>query len=133
MPFYRTFWRPSLNRHIVVLYYMISSPFHTGTCNFNDFRDIRLVKTSSSHLGLIYIICRYIKETRYVTMNSFRKKNLFKSFVKVELSYVFTINMFSTAENYMERLIILPKKVFSLIGNYSRPSNNSRQLIFYHF
>ena len=36
-------------------------------------------------------------------MNIFRKKNfLFKSFVKVELSYVFTINMFSTAENCME-------------------------------
>ena len=32
-------------------------------------------------------------------MSKFRKKNLFKSFVKVELSYVFTINMFSTAEN----------------------------------
>ena len=28
---------------------------------------------------------------------------LFKSFVKVELSYVFTIKMFSTAENCMEK------------------------------
>ena len=45
-----------------------------------------------------------IKETRYVTMNIFEffKKNLFKSFVKIGLSYVFTINMFSTAENCME-------------------------------
>ena len=36
-------------------------------------------------------------------MNIFRKKKsfLFKSFVKVELSYVFTIKMLSTAENYM--------------------------------
>ena len=43
------------------------------------------------------------KETRSVTMNIFRKKNffLFKSFVKVELSYVLIINMFSTAENCM--------------------------------
>ena len=40
--------------------------------------------------------------TRSVTMNIFQKKNLFKSFAKVELSYVFTINMFSTAENCME-------------------------------
>ena len=41
-------------------------------------------------------------------MNIFRKKKkyfLFKSFVKVELSYVFTINMFSTAENCMEKYI----------------------------
>ena len=36
-------------------------------------------------------------------MNIFRKKYfLFKSFVKIELSYVFTINMYSTAENCME-------------------------------
>ena len=40
-----------------------------------------------------------------VTMNIFQKKNyfLFKSFVKVELSYVFTIEMFSTAENCTEK------------------------------
>ena len=51
-----------------------------------------------------YIKDRYLfKETRSVTMNIFRKKNIFKSFVKVELSYVFTINMFSTAENCMEK------------------------------
>ena len=44
------------------------------------------------------------KKTRSVTMNIFRKKNIFfKSFVKIELSYVFTINMFSTAESCMEQ------------------------------
>ena len=45
------------------------------------------------------------KETRSVTMNTFRKKKyfLFKSFVKIELSYVFTTNMLSTAENCMEK------------------------------
>ena len=45
------------------------------------------------------------KDTRSVTMNIFRKKKnfLFKSFVKVEISYVFIINMFSTAENCMEK------------------------------
>ena len=42
------------------------------------------------------------KVARSVTMNFFRKKCfLFKSFVKVELSYDFTINLFSTAENCM--------------------------------
>ena len=37
-------------------------------------------------------------------MNIVHKKYfLFKSFVKVELSYVFTINMISAAENCMEK------------------------------
>ena len=43
------------------------------------------------------------KETRSVTLNICRKKNLFKSFVKIVLSYVFTINMFITVENFMEK------------------------------
>ena len=61
--------------------------------------------------------------TKSVTMNFFRKKYfLFKSFVKAELSFSFTINLFSTAENCMKK--------YSLVGNYLRPSNNSRQLIF---
>ena len=50
-----------------------------------------------------------IKETWSVTMNIFRKKKYFllKSLVKIELSYVFKINMFSTAENCMEKWINL--------------------------
>ena len=38
-----------------------------------------------------------IKETRPLTMNIFFRKKyfLFKSFVKIELSYIFTINMVS--------------------------------------
>ena len=37
-------------------------------------------------------------------MNILEKKSfLFKSFVKIELSYDFTINMFGTAENCMEK------------------------------
>ena len=40
-----------------------------------------------------------LKETRSVTMNIFRKK----SFVKIELSYVFTINIIITVENCMEK------------------------------
>ena len=60
-------------------------------------------------------------------MNIFRKKkNLFKLFVKIELSYVFTVNMFSTATvNYL-----IKTGDFSLVRNYLRPSNNSRQSIF---
>ena len=47
-------------------------------------------------------------------MKIFRKKKfLFKSFVKVELCYVLTINMFSTAENCKEKQIILVQYVFS--------------------
>ena len=48
---------------------------------------------------------RELKDTRSVTMNIFRKKKkiFFKSFVKIELSYFFTINMFSTAESCMEQ------------------------------
>ena len=40
------------------------------------------------------------KESKSATMNIFRKKNifLFKSFVNVEFSYVFTINLFTIAE-----------------------------------
>ena len=41
-----------------------------------------------------------LKEAKSATMNIFRKKKhfLFKSFVKVEISYVFTINLFTIAE-----------------------------------
>ena len=47
----------------------------------------------------------FFKEAKSVTLNIFRKKKtfLFKSFVKTELSYVFIINMFGTAENCMEK------------------------------
>ena len=45
-----------------------------------------------------------VKAAYSVTMNIFRKFYfLFKSFVKVELGYVFTIKMLSTAENGMEK------------------------------
>ena len=49
-----------------------------------------------------------LKAAYSVTMNIFRKKKyfLFKSFVKVELSYVFTIKIYSTAENCKEKWII---------------------------
>ena len=64
-------------------------------------------------------------------MNIFRKKSfLFKSFVKIQLSYVFTINMFVTAEKCMESELSYKTDVFSLLGNYLRPPKNSRPLIF---
>ena len=53
---------------------------------------------------------------------------LFKPFVKVELSYVFTIKLFIIAENCTEKWIILQVGL-SHVGNYLRPSNNYRQLI----
>ena len=40
---------------------------------------------------------------------------VFKSFVKVEVSYVFTIEMFSTAENCMEKWIILSNRCVFLL------------------
>ena len=45
-----------------------------------------------------------LKETKSATMNIFQKKSfLFKSFVIVELRYVFTINLFTKAENCTEK------------------------------
>ena len=45
-----------------------------------------------------------LKETKSATINIFSEKNiLFISFVKAELSYVFTINLFTIAENCMEK------------------------------
>ena len=44
-----------------------------------------------------------------------KKYFLFKSFVKVELSCVFTIKMLKAAENYMEKWIILLKQVYFLL------------------
>ena len=44
------------------------------------------------------------KEAKSVTLKFFQKFSfLLKSFVKIELNYVFTMNMFSTAENCMEK------------------------------
>ena len=47
----------------------------------------------------------HFKETKSATIDIFRKIlfSFFKSIVTVELSYVFTINMFAMAENCMEK------------------------------
>ena len=53
------------------------------------------------------------KEARSATMNIFRFFYfLFKSFVNVELSYVFTINLFTIAENCTERELSYKTGVF---------------------
>ena len=57
-------------------------------------------------LNLIIIFSISFKVTWSAIMNIFRKKNnnfLLKLFVKIELSYAFTINQFTTAENCMEK------------------------------
>ena len=70
-----------------------------------------------------------VKETKSATMNicRFFFHFLFKLFVKVELSYVFTMNMFTIAENCTESELSYKNRC---VGNYLRPSNNYRQLIF---
>ena len=60
------------------------------------------------HRQEISVYISILKETKSATMNIFGKKSfLFKSLVKTELSYVFTINLFTIAKNCMEKLIIL--------------------------
>ena len=55
-------------------------------------------------LALIAKCAVLFKETKSATMNIFRFFYfVFKSFVKVELSYVFTINLFTIAENCKEK------------------------------
>ena len=51
------------------------------------------------------ILLRQFKAAKSATMNIFRKKKyfLFKSFVKAEISEAFTINLFTIAENCMEK------------------------------
>ena len=52
-------------------------------------------------------------------------------FVKVEVSYVFTINLFTIAENCIKKVNYLIKTcVLSLVGNYLRPSNDYRHSIY---
>ena len=60
-------------------------------------------------------------------MNIFRNFLFFlKSFVKVELSNVFTINLFTIAENCTKSEFSYKTGVFSLVVNYLRPYNNYR-------
>ena len=59
-------------------------------------------------------------------MNIFRKNFFFsKSFVKIELSYVFIQLKTAWKSELSDK-----DRCFSLVCNYLRPSNNSRQLIF---
>ena len=52
---------------------------------------------------IIFLVCT-LKVTKSTIMNFFgKKKILFKSLVKIELSYAFTTNLFTAAENCMEK------------------------------
>ena len=50
-----------------------------------------------------YLEAYVLKETKSATMNIFQIFFLFKSVVKVELGYVFTIDMFTIAEHCTEK------------------------------
>ena len=55
----------------------------------------------------------FVKETRSVTMKIFRKKYfLCKSFEKIELSYIFTINMVSIAKTARKGELSFLKECF---------------------
>ena len=62
------------------------------------------MSTSRPRLTLYYVSCG-VKETKSATMNIFSIFFYFrfKSFAKVELSYVFTMNLFTIAENCTEK------------------------------
>ena len=86
----------------LILYVSINSYGHVETVSSprHTFSWASLIKRLTSNLCTNF----RFKETRSVTLNIFRKKkNLFKSFVKIELSYVFTINMLIKVENCMEK------------------------------
>ena len=73
---------------------------------------------------------RNVKETN-ATMNIYEIFYfLFKTFVKVELSYVFTINLLTIAETACKSEVSYKNRCSSLVGNYLRPSNNYRELIY---
>ena len=69
------------------------------------FSDFMYPNVESSCMAPLTDSLSVFKETKSATMNIFRFffYFLFKSFVKVELSYVFTINLFTIAENCMEK------------------------------
>ena len=64
-------------------------------------------------------------------MNIFRKKSFhFKSFVKIELSYVFSKYVQYSCKLHGKVNYLIKTGDFSLVMNYLRPSNNSRQFKF---
>ena len=73
-----------------------------------------------------------LKEAKSATMNIFRKQNIFISnhFVKIELSYVFTINLFTIAETARKSELSYIIGVCFYCWYFLRPSNNYKQLIF---
>ena len=72
-------------------------------------RSIGQISVDSGNFLKAVISLPLIKETKSVTMNIFRFFYfLLKSFVKVELSYVFTINLFTIGKvNYLIKIGVL--------------------------
>ena len=66
------------------------------------------------HLVLeIYFSYLLLNVTKSAIMNIIpKKKNLFKSFVKIELSYAFTRNLFTTAETTWNSELFYKTSVF---------------------
>ena len=93
--------------------------------------DRRRLSAAGASVYHVIFIGYIFKETKSATMSIFRFFFYFllKSFVKIEISYVFTINLFTIVENCTERELSYKTGVFSLVGNYLRPSNNNRQLV----
>ena len=62
-------------------------------------------------LHKLFYYCKYLKETKSATMNIFQFFFIFFyiSFVKVELSYVFTINLSTISENCTAKVNYLIK------------------------
>ena len=76
---------------------------------FFVFKHIYFGKKRDPKREKIFRVCNKVvvlKEANSVSCNIFRNfLFLFKSFVKIELVYVFTINMFSTAENARKNIL----------------------------
>ena len=71
-----------------------------------------------------------VKETRSVTMNIFQKKNIFFFVCKNKIKLCFH-NKYVRYSWKLHGTVnyVIKTGVFSLVRNYLRPSNNSRQLI----
>ena len=73
-------------------------------CNQQSLRSACACAQSDQSLRLSLDYTVSVKETRSATMIFYEKFSFLKMvFVKVELSYVFTINLFTIAEKCMEK------------------------------
>ena len=93
-------------------------PYTTAASQYLKNLKILTVSHNSFRMAVVYVLMYFkckicftvytgetkINDTYLLTMNFFEIFYfLFKSFVKVELSYVFTVNLFTIAENCTEK------------------------------